>query len=936
MHRAATQPVGEQASSSSRHAHAHPNVFSRLQALFPAAPSPSPLSAAEKSDVPAPPPPPPLKVRIVTWNMHESLPKGDLRELLGDVPLYTPTTASSPDGLPYLSDDANHPYHLVVVAGQECPSLSGIPRGFGAGFKLKELKEKEKEREREREREKDKDNNADKPRDPEQDRARELERNRQRFKEGLKELQRQRPKVDDDPAHPPSGWTAILEDFFCNGVQDPTRRAREGVRPELERSMSTSDPGKRRSVSKPEARKGPYEMLVKERMMGIYLAVFVHRDARHLVKGTSRHAVTAGLIGGRVGNKGAVAISLKIAETTMFFVNAHLAAHEGKLLHRMANLAKIKAELVVDHFLKPDDPRMVAEDLTDKFDYTFLCGDLNFRLDISRLHADWLISRQETNFNDSTEYAQALAFDQLYNIMRNGQAFVGFREGTINFPPTFKYDVLRTLKNKPKPPRPNVFAVQGPLAETPGEEGSSRRPESRASRSSSDEDEEDAERAEATSVVSSGTAYSKKTTDADDDEDSDESSDDEDSDERPSSNRIHARALVKRLSVTAALKAKVKWQELVSPGSPSPRAASKWPKPPAVRRTSQNGFGAPAQVMSMPVTPSLSRSAPSITGVSLSRSLGDHEALMNSPPMKRASSSKSTVDVSDDRGVYDSSSKQRVPSWCDRILFKSTVKPDPEPDDEDHPSAPRNAVGSFFTNAWRSFSARSRKESSSSLRSADNVATPLSLDSQSPVATRPPSPSTSYSLHPAPHPHLSSPPPRRRPRPISVEAIAPSASAGARPLPRSRSSTALRSLSPPLASAQPRPKTANPVRARTAPDAFPSTFSPLSQSSGSSPASSGSGAHTSDYSSSASEAATPAPFRDPPPRWRLLSLLSRDTSDTRSTTPTVASESTVAPTRARKGDVVCLSYGTLDDQGMRRLEGRSDHRPVIGCYAVYV
>jgi len=33
-------------------------------------------------------------------------------------------------------------------------------------------------------------------------------------------------------------------------------------------------------------------------------------------------------------------------------------------------------------------------DITDKFDFTFLCGDLNFRLDITRLHADWLISRK--------------------------------------------------------------------------------------------------------------------------------------------------------------------------------------------------------------------------------------------------------------------------------------------------------------------------------------------------------------------------------------------------------------------------------------------------------------------------------------------------------------------------------------------------------------
>ena len=68
----------------------------------------------------------------------------------------------------------------------------------------------------------------------------------------------------------------------------------------------------------------------------------------------------------------------------------------------------------MDDFLAADDPRTMAEgfhlpppfrplfihyeiDLTDKFDFAFLCGDLNFRLDISRLHADWLISRQGLN-----------------------------------------------------------------------------------------------------------------------------------------------------------------------------------------------------------------------------------------------------------------------------------------------------------------------------------------------------------------------------------------------------------------------------------------------------------------------------------------------------------------------------------------------------------
>jgi hypothetical protein len=110
--------------------------------------------------------------------------------------------------------------------------------------------------------------------------------------------------------------------------------------------------------------------------MGIYLAVYINRDIRGLVRGTfkcasefpnrenvsligtSRSAVTAGLIGGRVGNKGGVGVSINLDGTTLLFVNAHLAglrpplprstrlisspAHEGKVHHRLANLAKIK------------------------------------------------------------------------------------------------------------------------------------------------------------------------------------------------------------------------------------------------------------------------------------------------------------------------------------------------------------------------------------------------------------------------------------------------------------------------------------------------------------------------------------------------------------------------------------------------------------------
>lgn len=76
-----------------------------------------------------------LKIRVMSWNHHESLPKvsrytrsitrhdienlkGDLVELLGEV---TPVDPNCPEertplmSMPQFAADGKHPYHLVVV-----------------------------------------------------------------------------------------------------------------------------------------------------------------------------------------------------------------------------------------------------------------------------------------------------------------------------------------------------------------------------------------------------------------------------------------------------------------------------------------------------------------------------------------------------------------------------------------------------------------------------------------------------------------------------------------------------------------------------------------------------------------------------------------------------------------------------------------------------
>ena len=121
--------------------------------------------------------------------------------------------------------------------------FSGIPKGLGAGFKL-------------------------------------LDKERDRFKD-LDEQSSTRPLKDKNQRHVevhkseepisleslPSGWTSIVEDWLCHGGTAVGR-------------TKTPSP-----LSVKEPRKGPYQLLIKERLMGIYMAVYIHRDLKSSVQG---------------------------------------------------------------------------------------------------------------------------------------------------------------------------------------------------------------------------------------------------------------------------------------------------------------------------------------------------------------------------------------------------------------------------------------------------------------------------------------------------------------------------------------------------------------------------------------------------------------------------------------------------------------------------
>ena len=266
---------------------------------------------------------------------------------------------------------------------------------------------------------------------------------------------------------------------------------------------------------------------------------------------------------------------------------------------------------------------------------------------------------------------------------------------------------------------------------------------------------------------------------------------------------------------------------------------------------------------------------------------------------------------------------------CDRILWKSTIEPEPDSDCDEsevtHPKA-RTRVGQFFAN----FKMRYRKGSYSSSTSSDisNYGHNPSVPSRDEVST----PS-----HSNPGSPVSTPVGRKDQIPFSLF-TAPESSA-----PDVAKSNSVDNISaanvrqPPLRSfsvdqTQLEGKNHSKHRGFSHPGAMPTKPGPLS--------------------------ATPLPgeplpttttlkdgqtVRNGPPRWRFLPFFRGDSSQATvpadpSPTPGESIEMAASSTayRPRKGDVVCLGYDSLDDRAMRRLEGRSDHRPVIGSFAIYL
>ncbi|XP_065223598.1 type II inositol 1,4,5-trisphosphate 5-phosphatase [Planococcus citri] len=170
--------------------------------------------------------------------------------------------------------------------------------------------------------------------------------------------------------------------------------------------------------------KDKYHKIALVRLVGIMLIVFVKEQHVAYVREVATDTVGTGIMG-KLGNKGGVAVRLDIHNTSICFVNAHLAAHVEEFERRNQDYRDICSKISFPKFLPPKTIK--------DHDQIYWFGDLNYRI----TEMDVLTVK---NLIEKNDYDSILVYDQLRQNHRKGRVFEKYLEGKINFRPTYKYD----------------------------------------------------------------------------------------------------------------------------------------------------------------------------------------------------------------------------------------------------------------------------------------------------------------------------------------------------------------------------------------------------------------------------------------------------------------------------------------------------------------
>ncbi|WOK97459.1 type II inositol polyphosphate 5-phosphatase 15-like [Canna indica] len=195
-----------------------------------------------------------------------------------------------------------------------------------------------------------------------------------------------------------------------------------------------------------------FELIGSRQLAGLLVAVWARKSLKPYIGDVDAAAVPCGL-GRAIGNKGAVALRMRIYDRKICFINCHFAAHLEAVNRRNADFDHVFRTMT---FSRSSSGLNVAaggasavhmqrgtnvnDDRTPELseaDMIVFLGDFNYRLHgITYEEAIYLISQRR--------FDVLTGKDQLQAEMKAGRVFQGFREGEIKFPPTYKFEKHQT------------------------------------------------------------------------------------------------------------------------------------------------------------------------------------------------------------------------------------------------------------------------------------------------------------------------------------------------------------------------------------------------------------------------------------------------------------------------------------------------------------
>ncbi|KAG2714412.1 hypothetical protein I3760_03G025700 [Carya illinoinensis] len=175
-----------------------------------------------------------------------------------------------------------------------------------------------------------------------------------------------------------------------------------------------------------------YKLIASKKMVGVFVSVWMRKELliKYCISNVKVCSVACGIMG-YLGNKGAVSVSMSIEGTSFCFIAAHLASGEkkGDEIRRNYQVSEI--------FRRTSFTRSPTNDTSSPpltilgHDRIFWFGDLNYRLCLEDSFARQLIEKQD--------WRALQEFDQLRREQKDGRVFQGWKEGSIDFAPTYKY-----------------------------------------------------------------------------------------------------------------------------------------------------------------------------------------------------------------------------------------------------------------------------------------------------------------------------------------------------------------------------------------------------------------------------------------------------------------------------------------------------------------